>query len=90
MALDAPAKNLYSASGGSRIQARAPHVVGWSLSAKWTAHGDARPRSGGGCVTDPHLSTAMAIKTTREKSSVRFLEAGDAATGPGVALKATK
>ncbi len=41
-------------------------------------------------VTDPRLSTAMAIKTTLEKAGVRFLEAGDSATGPGVALTAVK
>ncbi len=38
-------------------------------------------------VTDPRLSTAMAIKTTLEKAGVRFLDADDVASGPGVALK---
>ncbi len=38
-------------------------------------------------VTDPRLSTAMAIKTTLEKAGVQFLEANDSAVGPGVALK---
>ncbi len=41
-------------------------------------------------VTDPRLSTATAIRTTLEKAGVRFLEAGDSATGPGVALKIEK
>jgi DNA-binding XRE family transcriptional regulator len=38
-------------------------------------------------VTDPRLSTAMAIKTSLEKAGVQFLEPSDSATGPGVALK---
>lgn len=41
-------------------------------------------------VTDPRLSTAMAIKTTLEKAGVQFLDPHDAATGPGVALKASE
>lgn len=41
-------------------------------------------------ITDPRLSTAMAIKTTLEKAGVQFLDPHDAATGPGVALKAAE
>jgi DNA-binding XRE family transcriptional regulator len=38
-------------------------------------------------VTDPRLSTAIAIKTTLEKAGVQFLEPSDVAGGTGVALK---
>ena len=39
-------------------------------------------------VTDPRLSTAMAIKSSLEKAGVQFLEGGAVAAGHGVAIKA--
>jgi DNA-binding XRE family transcriptional regulator len=39
-------------------------------------------------VTDPRLSTAVAIKTTLEKAGVQFLDGGAVAAGPGVAMRA--
>jgi len=39
-------------------------------------------------VTDPRLSTAMAIKTAPEKAGVQFLDQSDTARGPSVALSA--
>jgi predicted transcriptional regulator len=40
--------------------------------------------------TDPRTSTLNAIERAIEEAGVKFLDAGDASTGPGVCLKPSR